>query len=261
MSQGNNSREEPVRRRRVLKATAAGIVGTAVASGTASASIGLNTPVFADGSGAYVYSDSETGTAYKIVNENTGMRTIDGPEYDGDYTFWKCTINGCYNHWEGVEDWVREKDITESYFSYGSWNRFTSTHCEWRDDHYHEGIDIAHDDGGNRIVVAAADGEVSHKGWISGYGKTLEVSHWDGWSSLYAHLSQYDVNEGEEVDQGQIIGKTGETGSGSGIHLHQELRYKGEPREWAHRVEDKDGIQIEVDVNTGIPRDIDPLSC
>ncbi|MCL5677078.1 MAG: M23 family metallopeptidase [Firmicutes bacterium] len=90
---------------------------------------------------------------------------------------------------------------------------------------FHEGIDIAVAQG--TPVGASRSGRVSLAGWDGGYGKAVIINHGDGTSSLYAHLSEINVNIGESVDQGERIGLSGSTGDSTGPHLHFEVRVGG----------------------------------
>lgn len=90
---------------------------------------------------------------------------------------------------------------------------------------YHGGIDIA-----NRIgtpVVATKAGRVIKAGVGSGYGNVIYVDHGGGTTSRYAHLSAFKVRQGQQVVQGQVIGLMGNTGVGTGPHLHFEIRQGG----------------------------------
>jgi murein DD-endopeptidase MepM/ murein hydrolase activator NlpD len=81
-------------------------------------------------------------------------------------------------------------------------------------------------------VRAAADGVVSLTGYMpgyDGYGAIVAVQHRDGYSTLYAHLSQPLVRPGQRVQAGQRIGIAGCSGWCTGTHLHFELRYRGLP--------------------------------
>lgn len=82
-------------------------------------------------------------------------------------------------------------------------------------------------------ILASASGEViisKTSGWNSGYGKYVVISHNNGTQTLYAHLSENLVYEGQMVYQGQPIGLMGNTGKviaspgGDGTHLHFEIR-------------------------------------
>lgn len=56
------------------------------------------------------------------------------------------------------------------------------------------------------------------------YGWHIIVRHWNGRSTLYAHLSKILVKPGQRVQIGQLIGRVGNTGNSSGPHLHFEIR-------------------------------------
>ncbi len=92
----------------------------------------------------------------------------------------------------------------------------------------HRGIDIANAVG---VAVAAADGGyVTYAGWSPiGYGYMVSIDHGNGFSTLYAHLSQWYVDPGQAVARGQTIGAMGSTGNSTGPHLHFEIRYGGGP--------------------------------
>jgi len=92
---------------------------------------------------------------------------------------------------------------------------------------FHAGIDIGA--GYGQPVVAAAPGVVTFTGWESGYGRTVMVSHGNGLSTLYAHLSSIVVNQGQSVRQGQELGRVGETGDATGPHVHFEVHENGTP--------------------------------
>src|SRR5215217_5439989 len=92
----------------------------------------------------------------------------------------------------------------------------------------HDGIDIAAPAG--TAVRAAACGTVSLAGQQSGYGNIVCITHTSQFSTCYAHLSRFGVSSGARVQQGQVIGYVGCTGSCTGPHLHFETRVGGEPR-------------------------------
>lgn len=94
----------------------------------------------------------------------------------------------------------------------------------------HKAIDIAASSGSP--VYAAEDGTVSYvqiwdgsydtTGMMS-YGHMVEIRHADGNTTLYAHLSEINVQQGEKVVRGQRIGRVGSTGNSTGPHLHFEV--------------------------------------
>jgi murein DD-endopeptidase MepM/ murein hydrolase activator NlpD len=79
-------------------------------------------------------------------------------------------------------------------------------------------------------VKAAASGTVVAVGSGSGarsYGNNIEISHADGFSTMYAHLNSSNVRIGQTVTQGEVVAQSGNTGFSSGPHLHFELRKNG----------------------------------
>ncbi len=76
-------------------------------------------------------------------------------------------------------------------------------------------------------ILAAAGGKVTHAGWKSGYGKTVEITHGNGLMTRYAHLSRIGVTTGQKIDQGLQLGAMGSTGRSTGTHLHFEVRLNG----------------------------------
>ena len=106
----------------------------------------------------------------------------------------------------------------------------------------HKAIDIAASSGSP--VYAAEDGTVSYvqiwdgsydtTGMMS-YGHMVEIRHADGNTTLYAHLSEINVQQGEKVVRGQRIGRVGSTGNATGPHLHFEVitsEGKADPAEY-----------------------------
>ncbi len=87
----------------------------------------------------------------------------------------------------------------------------------------HWGIDIAGNEGEG--VYATDAGVVVYAGWNNyGYGNMIMVDHGNNFQSLYAHMSAFNVNCGQSVGQGDVIGAIGNTGRSSGSHLHFEIR-------------------------------------
>jgi murein DD-endopeptidase MepM/ murein hydrolase activator NlpD len=90
----------------------------------------------------------------------------------------------------------------------------------------HTGLDFRGEMGEG--IRATAAGTVTHTGWSGGYGKMVEIDHGNGLSTRYGHLSSIDVEVGQTVRIGQIIGRLGSTGRSTGPHLHYETRIEGE---------------------------------
>lgn len=91
--------------------------------------------------------------------------------------------------------------------------------------HGHNGVDLASSIG--TPVYAAADGRVivaKQSGYNGGYGKMVIISHDKGIQTVYAHLNNVYITQGQTVTQGQAIGELGNTGKSTGPHLHFEVR-------------------------------------
>ncbi|HUG37154.1 MAG TPA: M23 family metallopeptidase [Candidatus Limnocylindrales bacterium] len=84
-------------------------------------------------------------------------------------------------------------------------------------------------------VPAANAGIVVYAAPLTIYGNTVVVDHGLGLQTLYAHLSSFDVKDGQEVTKGHVLGRTGTTGLAVGDHLHYEVLIQGipvTPLEW-----------------------------
>jgi murein DD-endopeptidase MepM/ murein hydrolase activator NlpD len=103
----------------------------------------------------------------------------------------------------------------------------------------HKGVDFAAKAGSDVIAVAA--GVVTAAGRRSGYGNAVEVSHADGYVTLYAHNQSNLVQVGDLVQRGQVIAKVGSTGRSTGSHVHFEVSQNGRvvnPTSYIARVSD-----------------------
>ena len=79
---------------------------------------------------------------------------------------------------------------------------------------WHNGADI--DAAYGSPVLAANSGTVIQAGWNGGYGISVMISHSDGITTLYGHMSDWNVTAGQTVSQGDIIGWCGSTGNSTG---------------------------------------------
>lgn len=91
----------------------------------------------------------------------------------------------------------------------------------------HQGIDFSATSG--TPILASADGVVVIASDQSGYGNCTVIDHGNGLATLYGHQSRYNVEIGDKVTRGQVIGFVGSTGHSTGPHLHWEVREFGQP--------------------------------
>ena len=96
------------------------------------------------------------------------------------------------------------------------------------------GVDISVKVGTN--VAAVAEGEVSILSFIPGYGNVVILNHYNGFRTVYAHLSEISVVEAQKVGEGDVIGKSGDTIAGSVLHFEiWREREKQNPELWLAR--------------------------
>ncbi|WOD41008.1 M23 family metallopeptidase [Nodosilinea sp. E11] len=107
-------------------------------------------------------------------------------------------------------------------------------------DYYHRGLDYAAPTGSP--VTSPAAGRIGLVGRVADgfelHGNTIGIDHGQGVLSIMLHLSRIDVNEGDFVQAGQVIGAVGNTGASSGPHLHWGLYVHGvcvDPAPWMAR--------------------------
>lgn len=92
----------------------------------------------------------------------------------------------------------------------------------------HKGLDLVDTKGS--AILAAKSGKVIIADATSlshAYGNVIVIQHANGWQTLYAHLDKINVNKDQWVNQGDVIGKMGDTGKVTGTHLHFELAHNG----------------------------------
>lgn len=95
----------------------------------------------------------------------------------------------------------------------------------WRRRRNHTGVDLPLPTG--TPVYAAFDGRVRVSMYNRGYGNVVVVRHASGLETTYAHLKERNVQSGDYVSAGDVIGLGGSTGRSTGPHLHFETRYEG----------------------------------
>ena len=129
----------------------------------------------------------------------------------------KSSSSGLKPMTEDVSLWPNYKD----FFAYpvsGGWNKGIL--------HYYNAVDIINSCGSP--VYAAADGIITEaKGagaYNLGYGNMVKIQHYNATITVYAHLNEVSVAEGDKVYKGDLIGRMGDTGNSNGCHLHFEVR-------------------------------------
>jgi murein DD-endopeptidase MepM/ murein hydrolase activator NlpD len=117
--------------------------------------------------------------------------------------------------------------------------RRTASGWGWRIDpiyktrKFHEGLDFSAPTGTE--IYATGDGVVkSVRTSAIGYGKNVVIDHGFGYETLYAHMHDFNVKEGQKVQRGDVIGYVGDTGKSTAPHLHYEVRIKNRAVDPAH---------------------------
>ncbi|MGA2355420.1 MAG: M23 family metallopeptidase [Terriglobales bacterium] len=92
-------------------------------------------------------------------------------------------------------------------------------------------------------VEASNDGRVIYAAPLGIYGNCIVLDHGYGLQTIYGHLSEIAVHEGDMVKRGQIMGKSGQTGMAGGDHIHFSMQLGGvqiDPKEWwdSHWIKD-----------------------
>lgn len=90
---------------------------------------------------------------------------------------------------------------------------------------FHSGLDIKAKWGDP--IGASHAGVVQFAGWYSGYGNLVIIDHGSGITTYYAHLSSFELEVGDRVMRGGIVGYAGRTGRATSPHLHYEVRFEG----------------------------------
>jgi murein DD-endopeptidase MepM/ murein hydrolase activator NlpD len=106
--------------------------------------------------------------------------------------------------------------------------------------YYHRGVDYAAPTGSP--VIAPAAGQVALVGRVADgfelHGNTIGIDHGQGVESIFIHLNSINVQEGDRVQPGQVIGTVGNTGASTGPHLHWGLYVNGvavDPNPWRNQ--------------------------
>ena len=100
-------------------------------------------------------------------------------------------------------------------------------------------------------VEASNDGRVVYAAPLGIYGNCIVVDHGYGLQTIYGHLSQINVHEGDMVKRGQAMGQSGQTGMAGGDHIHFAMQLDGiqiDPKEWwdPHWIKDHIAKRVEL---------------
>ena len=174
-------------------------------------------------------------------SENTCdiCKSLDGQEFDfydevpqRPHPNCKCTVEIVEetNSNDNSETYTQENDSTTKVPSESPNTQTsspqTTSKTPQQNQKFHDGIDI-----GVPLytpIQAPADGIVIVAKWYNGYGNYIEIDHGNGVHSFYGHLSSFNVKIGDKITQGKIIGKSGNTGIGTGAHLHFGVHKNGQ---------------------------------
>ena len=106
-------------------------------------------------------------------------------------------------------------------------SEFGNRQSPWTGDkEFHSGLDIRAER--NTPIYAPAAGIIVHAGPAQDYGTAIVLDHGQDIRSLYGHLQKLNVQIGQRVERGAVIGYTGNSGRSSGPHLHYEILVKGQ---------------------------------
>ncbi|NEQ98200.1 MAG: peptidoglycan DD-metalloendopeptidase family protein, partial [Cyanothece sp. SIO2G6] len=169
------------------------------------------------------------GDAYLVINKATG-RALDSGGNNGNQIYMHPTpISGnSFHQWKlnlpednppsGTLGWQNPLDP-------GTYTIFSNSRYRTLQRPNHNGIDLSTWHSNPYVPVKAAkSGQVIEVGnHPDGWGRFIRVQHADGLRTVYAHLSGWDVKQGDHVNGGQKIGNVGSTGNSTGPHLHFEV--------------------------------------
>ena len=159
----------------------------------------------------------EFGEQHMTISSSTVAATT-GPDANADYkekVTDKLSIHDDVQHWHGVFIQPVEARVSTEFGLF----RYTNGSSSAR---RHTGIDLAAPAG--TPVPASNAGRVIFAGEVIMTGNTVIIEHGGGLKTMYLHMSELDCEEGQMVEQGDIIGLVGSTGYSTGAHLHFEVR-------------------------------------
>lgn len=155
---------------------------------------------------------SQVESDYEDAKDREYQATVKPPVYIGG-------TGGAGNTVDGVK-WVIPCNYTRFSSPFGY--RTHPVYGDWR---FHYGVDLAASSGTPIVATRSGVVTLATYDWSAGYYVT--VDHQDGFSSKYLHMTHYIVSAGQHVEQGQVIGYVGSTGTSTGPHLHFSILYNG----------------------------------
>lgn len=168
--------------------------------------------------------DSKTPLADKFLSVNRDLRA---ENYEKIKEIVKNTEKKLL--WEGVFTVFPNAKNMAGFADHRDYN-YQGRHI---DSQVHLGVDLASVT--NAPVPAANKGRVVFTGEIGIYGKTVFLDHGCGLFSMYSHLNDIDVKDGQTVEKSDVLGRSGSTGLAAGDHLHFSILVNGifvNPLEW-----------------------------
>jgi murein DD-endopeptidase MepM/ murein hydrolase activator NlpD len=117
----------------------------------------------------------------------------------------------------------------------------------------HAGVDLRAPEG-TPVHTAGAGVVADVRKHSRGYGTVVTVNHAGGLLSLYAHLEHADVEPGQQLAPGDLIGRVGQTGNATAPHLHFEIRREGRaenPLPWLPAINGGGGSEPDLPARAG----------
>ncbi len=169
----------------------------------------------------YEEEEEYTVTILETVLTATPLESVISSELTGEtgefYSLYQETKGARQEFYTPLDlDW---QSYIKSYYGYRK-NPLTGAR------QFHRGVDISVPEG--TPVYASQSGTVVTAAYDEDYGIYIVIEDSGGYMTKYAHLESRSVNAGDSVRHGQMIGRTGSTGSVTGSHLHIECLYNGE---------------------------------
>ncbi|MGP1386084.1 MAG: M23 family metallopeptidase [Thainema sp.] len=157
------------------------------------------------------------------INFSPGVAGIEGTDYEFDRVDAFKQLDTPERYWNGPLLRPSNGSVSSVYGVRRYYNG------EFAEDYYHRGVDYAA--GTGSPISAPAAGRVALVGRVEDgfelHGNTVGIDHGQGVLSIFIHMSRIDVQEGQMVNSGQVIGAVGSTGSSTGPHLHWGLYVHG----------------------------------